>query len=188
MVPLLITSLIFLPSFLCLPLFLPTSLPFFHPSPFLLSFSTSLALSCSPRAHTSPSPSLPASRTPSDLSFVGGGVGPFLPLTPECAQAMMLAKEAGKRAEEIRMELTSAIDHTERLQRSAHESVNEGLVNKLAMTVTLTVSDGGIEGQQPVVSCASPYPSVLLLFKQAAACYFHISCGMQPRCYGDAGL
>lgn len=55
----------------------------------------------------------------------------------------MLAKEAGKRAEEIRSELTSAIGHTERLQRSAHESVNEGLVNKLAMTVTLTVSAGG---------------------------------------------
>ena len=55
----------------------------------------------------------------------------------------MLAKEARKKAEEIRMELTSAIDHTERLQRSAHESVSEGLINKLAMTVTLTVSSWG---------------------------------------------
>ena len=57
----------------------------------------------------------------------------------------MLAKEARKKAEEIRMELTSAIDHTERLQRSAHESVSEGLINKLAMTVTLTVSSWGEE-------------------------------------------
>lgn len=75
--------------------------------------------------------------------MVGSGVGPFFPLTPECIQAMMLAKEACQRAEEIRRELTSAIDHTERLQMSAHESVSEGLVNKLATTVTLSVGDWG---------------------------------------------
>ena len=53
-----------------------------------------------------------------------------------------MAKEAISNSQSIRREVADAIDHTERLQRAAHSSVNEGLTRKLAQTVTMTVSGG----------------------------------------------
>ena len=80
-----------------------------------------------------------SSRSRPDSRAGLSGVGPLLPLTPECVEAMSSAGDARSKSQDIRRELASAIEHTERLQRSAHESVNESLVNKLAATVTLKV-------------------------------------------------
>ncbi len=43
-------------------------------------------------------------------------------------------------SQSIRKEVINAIDHTDRLQKAAHSSVNEGLTRKLAQTVTMSVS------------------------------------------------
>lgn len=52
----------------------------------------------------------------------------------------MLASEVIVRSKEIRREAVNAIDHTQRLQQAAHESVNENIIKKIAQTITLTVS------------------------------------------------
>lgn len=53
---------------------------------------------------------------------------------------MMLASEAILRSKEMRREVASAVDHAQRLQQAAHESVNENLIKKIAQTITVTVS------------------------------------------------
>ncbi len=64
---------------------------------------------------------------------------PYDPLSAEAAQSMNMASEAIQTSRTIRQEVASVIDHTQRLQQAAHESVNEGITRKLAQTITLTV-------------------------------------------------
>ena len=61
-------------------------------------------------------------------------------LSPEAQQSMDAAMEAMAKSKTIRKEIIEVIDHTQRMQVAAHSAVNEGLVRKLAQTVTLTVS------------------------------------------------
>ena len=61
-------------------------------------------------------------------------------LSPEVQQSMDAAMEAMAKSKAIRKEVIEVIDHTQRMQAAAHSAVNEGLVRKLAQTVTLTVS------------------------------------------------
>ena len=61
-------------------------------------------------------------------------------LSPEVQQSMDAAMEAMAKSKAIRKEVIEVIDHTQRMQTAAHSAVNEGLVRKLAQTVTLTVS------------------------------------------------
>ena len=60
-------------------------------------------------------------------------------LSPESQQSMEAAMEAMAKSKAIRKEIVEVIDHTHRMQIAAHSAVNEGLVRKLAQTVTLTV-------------------------------------------------
>ena len=53
---------------------------------------------------------------------------------------MTQASEAIGISREIRQQLHTVIDHTQRMQDAAHSSVNEGITRKLAQTVTLSVS------------------------------------------------
>ena len=53
---------------------------------------------------------------------------------------MDAAMESMAKSKVIRKEVMEAIDHTHRMQMAAHSAVNEGLVRKLAQTVTLSVS------------------------------------------------
>ena len=61
------------------------------------------------------------------------------PLTDECNAAITQAVEAMERSRMVRKELASTIGHTARLQQAAHNSVNEGIIKKIAATVTLKV-------------------------------------------------
>ncbi|XP_064616215.1 tektin-like protein 1 [Liolophura sinensis] len=61
-------------------------------------------------------------------------LGPF---TPECEHSLADAKEARARSAYLRREVHEIIDKTEKLQKAAHKSVNDGLTQKLAETVTL---------------------------------------------------
>ena len=61
------------------------------------------------------------------------------PLTSECNAAISQAVEAMERSRMVRKELASTIGHTTRLQQAAHNSVNEGIIKKIAATVTLRV-------------------------------------------------
>ena len=53
---------------------------------------------------------------------------------------MKMAADDISTSQSIRKEVINAIDHTDRLQKAAHSSVNEGLTRKLAQTVTMSVS------------------------------------------------
>ena len=59
------------------------------------------------------------------------------PLTSECNAAISQAVEAMERSRMVRKELTPTIRHTAHLQQAAHISVNEGIIKKIAATVTL---------------------------------------------------
>lgn len=59
------------------------------------------------------------------------------PLTNECNAAISQAVEAMERSRMVRKELSSTIGHTTRLQQAAHMSVNEGIIKKIAATITL---------------------------------------------------
>jgi hypothetical protein len=60
-------------------------------------------------------------------------------LSSESLQSINAAMEAMAKSKAIRKEIVEVIDHTHRMQVAAHSAVNEGLVSKLAQTVTLTV-------------------------------------------------
>lgn len=62
---------------------------------------------------------------------------PLGPFTPEADQALADAEDARARSAYLRRELREAIDRTDKLQKAAHKSVNDGLTQKLSETVTL---------------------------------------------------
>lgn len=64
---------------------------------------------------------------------------PLGPFTPEADQALADADDARARSAYLRRELREAIDRTDKLQKAAHKSVNDGLTQKLSETVTLKV-------------------------------------------------
>ncbi|XP_043940278.1 coiled-coil domain-containing protein 105 isoform X2 [Protopterus annectens] len=57
--------------------------------------------------------------------------------TPECKEAMDAAKEACSSSKQLRKAIKEAIDNAVTLQRSAHKSVNAGVTQKMAETVSL---------------------------------------------------
>lgn len=62
---------------------------------------------------------------------------PLGPFTPEADQALADAEDARARSAYLRRELKEAIERTEKLQKAAHKSVNDGLTQKLSETITL---------------------------------------------------
>lgn len=66
-------------------------------------------------------------------------LGPFGPLSVESLKCINLASEVILKSHDVRREAMSAMDHTQRLQQAAHESVNESLIKRIAQTVTLAV-------------------------------------------------
>lgn len=62
------------------------------------------------------------------------------PLTPAAVEAVLGAENARKLSAEIRQESWMMADNTSRIQQSVHRTVNQGLTQKLAQTVTLAVS------------------------------------------------
>ena len=73
----------------------------------------------------------------SQVQFSADPQGAF---TPEAEQALREAKDARTESTRLRTDLAEAISRTDQLQRAAHASVNNGLLQKLAETVTLKVS------------------------------------------------
>lgn len=67
-------------------------------------------------------------------------VEPLGPYTPECAKVIAAAAEARERSSNLRKEVAEAIEQTVKLQKAAHKSVNYGLTQKIAETVTMRVS------------------------------------------------
>lgn len=66
-------------------------------------------------------------------------IEPLGPYTPECARVISTAAEARKRSSNLRKEVAEAIEQTIKLQKAAHQSVNDGLTQKIAETVTMKV-------------------------------------------------
>ena len=66
-------------------------------------------------------------------------VEPLGPYTPECARVISTAAEARQRSTNLRKEVAEAIEQTVKLQKAAHQSVNDGLTQKVAETVTMKV-------------------------------------------------
>ncbi|CAH3148704.1 unnamed protein product [Porites evermanni] len=64
-------------------------------------------------------------------------VEPLGPYTPECARVISTAAEARERSSNLRKEVAEAIEQTVKLQKAAHQSVNDGLTQKVAETVTM---------------------------------------------------
>jgi hypothetical protein len=62
---------------------------------------------------------------------------PLKSFTPAAAAVLNQASTARQQSATLRGEAISAIEHTDRLQRASHMSVNEGLTQKLAETITL---------------------------------------------------
>lgn len=59
--------------------------------------------------------------------------------TPEVDQALADAHDARARSAYLRKELKESVERTEKLQKAAHKSVNDGLTQKLSETITLKV-------------------------------------------------
>lgn len=57
--------------------------------------------------------------------------------TPEVDQALADAHDARARSAYLRKELKESVERTEKLQKAAHKSVNDGLTQKLSETITL---------------------------------------------------
>jgi len=66
-------------------------------------------------------------------------IDPLGPYTPEVDRCLLTAKDAQIRSAILRRETAEMIDKTERIQRAVHQSVNDGVVQKIAETVTLKV-------------------------------------------------
>jgi len=64
-------------------------------------------------------------------------IEPLGPYTPEADQALQGAKDARGRSAMLRSGLQEAINKVDKMQKSAHRSVNSGLTAKVAETVTL---------------------------------------------------
>ncbi|XP_074654916.1 tektin-like protein 1 [Tubulanus polymorphus] len=92
---------------------------------------------------TSGSLSARADRNGSGMSASGSKtardmtVDPLGSYSPEADQALHEARDARQRSQMLRIDLNEAIEKTERLQKAAHKSVNDGLIQKIAETETL---------------------------------------------------
>ncbi|KAI0234316.1 coiled-coil domain containing 105 [Lamellibrachia satsuma] len=64
-------------------------------------------------------------------------IDPLGPYTPEVDRCLLAGKDAQIRSAVLRRETAEIIDKTERIQRAVHQSVNDGVVQKIAETVTL---------------------------------------------------
>ncbi|XP_001622655.2 coiled-coil domain-containing protein 105 [Nematostella vectensis] len=64
-------------------------------------------------------------------------VEPLGPYTPECARVISEAADARQRSSTLRKEVAEAIEQTIKLQKAAHNSVNDGLTQKVAETVSV---------------------------------------------------
>ena len=84
--------------------------------------------------------------------------------TPEVDQALADAQDARARSAYLRKELREAIERTEKLQKAAHKSVNDGMTQKLSETITLKVT------------CPMTKKSLLLrhLFFSVGNCFQHM--------------
>jgi len=72
-----------------------------------------------------------------DQIFQSDQLGPY---TPECETALEDAKTARARSEQLRYDAVILIEKVEKIQRDAHEAVNQGLTQKVAETINLKVS------------------------------------------------
>lgn len=83
-----------------------------------------------------------------DSTRLGASVADALgPYTPETDQALAEAAEARGRSAYLRKTLRDTIDQIERLQAAAHKSVNDGLTQKVAETMTLKQHLGVTHGE-----------------------------------------
>ena len=64
---------------------------------------------------------------------------PLSSYSPAAAAALNESLVARRQSAQLRSESASAIEHANRLQMASHMSVNEGLTQKLAETITLKV-------------------------------------------------
>lgn len=71
-----------------------------------------------------------------DQIFQPDQLGPY---TPECETALEDAKTARARSEQLRYDAVNLIEKVEKIQREAHEAVNQGLTQKVAETINLKV-------------------------------------------------
>jgi len=63
-------------------------------------------------------------------------VNPVGPFTPEAAESINLTEDAIKRSQILRQEVADAIEETQKLQKAAHKSVNDGLTKKVSESIT----------------------------------------------------
>ncbi|KAL8612187.1 hypothetical protein ACOMHN_018476 [Nucella lapillus] len=83
-----------------------------------------------------------------DSSRLGPAVVDSLgPYTPEADQALQDGAEARSRSAYLRRNLRDTIDQVQRLTRAAHKSVNNGLTQKVAETITLKQHLGITHGE-----------------------------------------
>ena len=58
---------------------------------------------------------------------------------PQVDRCLLAAKDAQIRSAVLRRETAECIDKTNRIQKAVHQSVNDGVVQKIAETTTLKV-------------------------------------------------
>lgn len=64
-------------------------------------------------------------------------VNPLGPYTPETAQSICMASEAIERSQTLLKEVAYFIDHTTKLQKDVHKSVNDGITKKASESVAM---------------------------------------------------